>query len=72
MKVRSLGHCLLDSSHAFLVGAERAVTWTGARVPGPRGNVGELSQFWGFRPQLDWRLACQCIAQCPTSHHKQK
>jgi hypothetical protein len=23
----------------------------------------------GFRPQLNWRLACLCIAQCPTVFH---
>ena len=29
-------------------------------------HVGELSHFWGFIPQLNWRPACLCTDQCPT------
>ena len=61
----------MTSSHASLVGAVggsnlgRSQSSRSMRECLPY-HVGELSPFLGFRPQLDWRPACLCIAQCPT------
>ena len=62
------------ASHASLVGAVGDSNLDRSQSSRRHEGTPTVSCRWiinilGFRPQLNWRLACLCIAQCPTVFH---